>query len=127
MSDTRKSEEQGHAAEAGATRPEGESKAAPASGVGDGKPQRFAAKRKQQSVQRLMGGESLEALSRELGVTLAQLSEGAARHGHRTPSQIRADQTALPVADSKLAMATYTTRCPTTVPQYSSYTGASTR
>jgi len=75
MSHTRKSDEQGRAAKAGAARPHQESKAAPASDVGGGKPQRFSAKRKLQAVQRLMGGESLEAVSRELGVTVAQLAE----------------------------------------------------
>jgi len=75
MSDLRKSDEQGHEPEAGVARPAQESGAAPASGSLRGQPQRFTAKRKLQAVQRLMGGESLEAVSRELGVTVAQLSE----------------------------------------------------
>ena len=75
MSDTRKSDEQGREPEAGAARPQQESGAAPASGSSHGKPQRFTAKRKLQAVQRLMSGESLEAVSRDLGVTVAQLSE----------------------------------------------------
>ena len=75
MSDTRKPDEQGREPEAGAARPPQGSGAAPASGSPRGKPQRFTAKRKLQAVQRLMGGESLEAVSRDLGVTVAQLSE----------------------------------------------------
>jgi hypothetical protein len=75
MSKTSKSDEQGHEPEAGAARPPQESGAAPASGSHHGKPQRFSAKRKLQAVQRLMGGESLEAVSRDLGVPVARLSE----------------------------------------------------
>jgi transposase-like protein len=75
MSKTSKSDEQGHEPEAGAARPQQESGAAPASGSPHGKPQRFSAKRKLQAVQRLMGGESLEAVSRDLGVPVARLSE----------------------------------------------------
>ena len=75
MSKTSKSYEQGHEPEAGAARPPQESGAAPASGSHHGKPQRFSAKRKLQAVQRLMGGESLEAVSRDLGVPVARLSE----------------------------------------------------
>ena len=75
MSKTSKSDEQGHEPEAGAARPQQESGAAPASGSHHGKPQRFSAKRKLQAVQRLMGGESLEAVSRDLGVPVARLSE----------------------------------------------------
>ena len=75
MSDTRKSDEQGREPEDGAARPQQESGAAPASGSSQGKPQRFTAKRKLQAVQRLMSGESLEAVSRDLGITVAQLSE----------------------------------------------------
>lgn len=40
-----------------------------------GKPERFTAKRKRQAVQRLMSGESREAVSGHLGVTVAQVSE----------------------------------------------------
>jgi hypothetical protein len=40
-----------------------------------GQPQRFSARRKLQAVQRLIGGESLEAVSRDLGVPVARLSE----------------------------------------------------
>jgi transposase-like protein len=75
MSKTEKSDEQGHGPGAGAARPQQESGAAPASGSPHGKPQRFTAKRKLQAVQRLLTGESLEAVSRDLGVTVAQLSE----------------------------------------------------
>ncbi len=75
MSKPSESDEQGREPEAGAARPEQESGAAPASGSPHGRPQRFTAKRKLQAVQRLMGGESLEAVSRELGITVAQLSE----------------------------------------------------
>ena len=75
MSKTSKSDEQGHEPEAGAARPLQESGAAPASGSPHGKPQRFTAKRELKAVQRLMSGESLEVVSRDLGVTVAQLSE----------------------------------------------------
>jgi hypothetical protein len=75
MSKTGKPNDQGHEPEAGAARPPQESGAAPASGSHHGKPQRFSAKRKLQAVQRLMGGESLEAVSRDLGVPVARLSE----------------------------------------------------
>jgi len=40
-----------------------------------GQPQRFSAKRKLKAVQRLMGGESLDSVSRDLGVPVARLSE----------------------------------------------------
>jgi len=60
---------------AGAARPSYESGAGPAPGVSDCKPMRFSAKRKLRAVQRLMGGESLEAVSRDLGVPVARLSE----------------------------------------------------
>jgi len=75
MSDTRKCDEQGREPEAGAARPQHESRAAPASGSPRGQPRRFSAKRKLQAVQRLLGGESLEAVSRDLGVPVARLSE----------------------------------------------------
>ena len=75
MSDARKSDEEGREPEAGAARPQHESRAAPASGSSRGQPRRFSAKRKLQAVQRLLGGESLEAVSRDLGVPVARLSE----------------------------------------------------
>lgn len=58
---------------AGAARPDQESGAAPA-GKRSGKPQRFTAKRKMAAVRRLIAGESLEEVSRDLGVSVAQLS-----------------------------------------------------
>jgi cell division protein FtsB len=62
-------------------------------GVADGKAKRFSARRKVESVLRLLRGEDLELLSRELGVTAARLSqwrEQFLRAGHavlkkRTP------------------------------------------
>jgi cell division protein FtsB len=61
--------------------------------VADGKAKRFSARRKVESVLRLLRGEDLELLSRELGVTAARLSqwrEQFLRAGHavlkkRTP------------------------------------------
>jgi cell division protein FtsB len=44
-------------------------------GVADGKAKRFSARRKVESVLRLLRGEDLELLSRELGVTAARLSK----------------------------------------------------
>ncbi len=75
MSKARASDEHGREPEAGAARPHRESRAAPASGGGASPPERFSARRKLQAVQRLMGGESLEAVSRDLGVPVARLSE----------------------------------------------------
>lgn len=40
----------------------------------EGSPRRFSARRKQEAVLRLLRGEELDALSRELGVTAAALS-----------------------------------------------------
>ena len=59
---------------AGAARPDQESGAVPAD-KSTGKPQRFTAKRKMAAVRRLIAGESLEEVSRDLGVSVAQLSE----------------------------------------------------
>jgi hypothetical protein len=75
MSETRKSDEQGREPEAGAALDSCWGRAAPGSGSPRGQPERFSAKRKVQAVQRLMGGESLEAVSRDLGVPVARLSE----------------------------------------------------
>jgi transposase len=44
-------------------------------GDGDPRPRRFSARRKLEVVQRLLRGEALENLSRELNVTAAKLSE----------------------------------------------------
>lgn len=74
MSKAQASDDHGREPEAGAARPHRESRAAPASG-GASPPERFSARRKLQAVQRLMGGESLEAVSRDLGVPVARLSE----------------------------------------------------
>jgi len=62
MSSRKKVDKANGEAAAGAARPSYESGAAPAAGVGDGKPQRFSAKRKLQAVQRLIAGECLEAI-----------------------------------------------------------------
>lgn len=43
--------------------------------AGSGRMERFSVRRKFEAVQRLMRGESLETLSRELGVTAATLSQ----------------------------------------------------
>ena len=44
--------------------------------AGDPPPQRFSAKRKLRAVSRLLRGEPLELLARELNVTAARLSNG---------------------------------------------------
>ena len=64
-----------------------------------GKLQRFTAKYTLQAVQRLMDLESLEAVSRDLGVTIAQLSEWrdralASAEAGLKPSNQRSDEIA---------------------------------
>lgn len=56
-----------------AARPQESGAARP--GKGQGKRQRLSAKRKLEAVQRLVAGESLEEVSRDVGVTVAQLSD----------------------------------------------------
>jgi len=58
----------GERASEGARRATGDVRAA-------GEQGRFSARRKRETVQRLLRGESLEAVSRELGVTAARLSQ----------------------------------------------------
>ena len=73
MSDERRTDMQDGEPGGETPRPQ-ESGAASAPG-GGGPPKRFSAKRKLEAVQRLMAGESLEAVSRDLAVPVSRLSE----------------------------------------------------
>ena len=55
-------------------RGKGKSLAAAAGGDGGGEPGRFSARRKTDAILRLLRGESLDTLARELGVTAATLA-----------------------------------------------------
>lgn len=63
------------AGEPGAEAPRPQESGATSAPGGGSPPKRFSAKRKLEAVQRLMAGESLEAVSRDLAVPVSRLSE----------------------------------------------------
>ena len=72
--------DQGAAAAEGARRATGDA-------AGNGRGGRFSARRKRETVLRLLRGEDLESVSRELGITAARASQLAGSVSGRRPGQ----------------------------------------